>query len=358
MTAFCTLFADVSNGEVPVVISDVLVTSSGLPQRAARYEKIYIPTIGGVFPHISADSAISGLIQKLSLLPGGHCLAVAGDLSPILEFHAKLVDCGHDFEEISVLCEEFSSRISFVLLAKDSEDDRLITMTSESCRRLRNDKYGLALVGGSGESTLRKLMLQQKDAPIQGTESLSDVSKAFFLVSEALDLDSRDPSQTIEKSFGGYYEISTYDGSQFCKIDCVAYHFLRLGKLGDEDCWVLHKSFYHEYVSDDLIVRRIVWTRDEGGGIVWQDCYAIGDFHRYANMERAKVHIDETVPTTKWEVLCFEVGASKFRAVSAGRNLISLRKSEDRWFHDIDSTLMDQYAEAMAPLFLAQPEGQ
>jgi hypothetical protein len=171
MTAFCALFADVGNEEIPIVISDVLVTSRGVPPTNSRYEKTYLPTIGGVFPHVSAHATISGLIQKLSLLPGGHCLAVAGDLHPILDFHAQLVQQSHDFHGMYRVCQAFSDKVSFTLLVNDTVRSRRVTIASESCRRLRSDQYGLSIVGGSGESTLRRLMLKQKELNIRHERS-------------------------------------------------------------------------------------------------------------------------------------------------------------------------------------------
>ncbi|CAG9243703.1 hypothetical protein [Paraburkholderia caribensis] len=352
MTAFCALFADVGKEEIPIVISDVLVTSRGLPPTNGRYEKAYLPTIGGVFPHVSSEATISGLIQKLSLLPGGHCLAVAGDLSPILDFHAQLIQQSHDFDKMYRVCQAFSETVSFTLLVNDTARSRRVTIASESCRHLRSGQYELSIVGGSGESTLRRLLLKQKELSIRGTSDLGELSRAFFLVSEALDLDSKDPTQTLEKSFGGYYEIATYDGEKFIKFDRVAYHYVRLDIIDGENLWVLHKSIYHEYVNDDLIVRRVVWTREGVDGPVWQDCYAIGSFEKPADLRRAKAHIDDTVPTTEWEVLCFEIGALKFRTVSSRRNLVNLLKRGNRWFHETDAALLDEYVRLMQQSFV------
>ncbi|WP_321845840.1 hypothetical protein [Paraburkholderia bannensis] len=328
------------------MISDVLATTCSLPPKAGRYDKAYIPTVGGVFPHVADKVVISGLVQKLTLLPGGHCLAVAGDLPPIIEFHKQLVQQSHDFHEMCKICLAFCYTIDFTLVVNDTPRDRRVTLASESCRRLQSDQYGLAIVGGSGESTIRSLLFKQQPLEIHGTAGLSKLSRAFFLVSEALDLDSRDPTQTIEKSFGGYYEIATYDGEKFFKFDRVAYHYVRLDTFGSESYWVLHKSIYHEYVNGDLIVRRVVWAREDNGGSVWQDCYLIGDLQRPADNARATEHIGNTVPSTDWEVVCFEAGHSKFRAVSAGRNLVKVWKQADRWFHETDTALMDEYVEA------------
>jgi hypothetical protein len=78
MTVFCILNADVSRGESPILISDILLTESVyLDADDSRYRKTYIPSLGGTFPQFAPDSSIAGLTQKTHIFRNGICAVVA-----------------------------------------------------------------------------------------------------------------------------------------------------------------------------------------------------------------------------------------------------------------------------------------
>ena len=155
-------------------------------------------------------------------------------------------------------------------------------------------------------------------------------------MSDALDLDETNPSETLAKRFGAYYEITVYTGSTFKKIGNVAYHYLTARMSGGEVQWYIDKTFFHEYLDNDLVVRRIEWGHEHGRLAPWQDCYLIGGMQSDRNANDVRRLIEETAPAPIVEVLCISDGMNKARVVRWRKHLVSFRSAGDGWFPSID----------------------
>ena len=344
MTVFCVLFANVAAGEQPIIISDVLLTervrhSSG----GQRYEKTYIPSVGGMFPQISTRASISGLVQKTYVLESGHCVALSGDFESVQKFHRD-ISSRMKVDEIVEICLRYQDKLQFAALIHEPEVERLFVCATESCRQLSPGSYGLVLVGGRGHSTLRSLLIRHQDLPFKGDPGMEKIGRALCLISEALDMDESSPAETLGERFGAYYEITAFTGSEFTKIGNVAYHYLTLDFRDDSNRWMLKKSYYHEYLRSDLIVRRVLWAKDNDRSVVWQDCYIIGGLEKPVDMVGATQWIQNTAPAPFLEVLCVKVGQSKFRFVAKRRHVVRIRKEGDEWFPDVDEELIGPFS--------------
>lgn len=344
MTVFCILFADVSKGEQPIFISDILTTAelrhSG---DGERYEKTYIPSIGGTFPQISKSASISGLIQKTYILPVGHCLSLAGDFNSILKLYGDLKSAV-SIVEIGSIISRYKNSLQFAIAMLDRDADRIYICATESCRQLNPGSYGSVLIGGSGHSTLRKLLIDHQHRPFVGDPTLDSIGRALVLINEALEMDESAPAETLGERFGAYYEIAAFTGSEFVKIDNVAHHYVDIKIIDGVAHWIVEKSYYHEYCGDNLLVRRISWGKD----IVWQDCYAIGGFNGAVNMREIRLRVSDTAPTPMFEVLRLRFGDSRVRTVSNRRHLIKIRKEGGRWFGDVDNVAASELGNLIA----------
>jgi hypothetical protein len=348
MTVFCVLFADVGHGEQPIFISDVLLTE-GLRHSAdgERYGRTYIPSVGGTFPQVSPSASISGLMQKTYVLESGHCVSLAGDFEPIVNFYAD-IKSKTDLLDIAKTINRYQGTFQFAVAMLDDKAERIYLCATESCRQLTPGSYGTVLIGGSGHNTLRKLLIAHQQRPFSGDPALNSIGRALILINEALDMDESDPAETLGERFGAYYEITAFTGSKFVKIDNVAHHYLTIKFVDGVKHWILRKSYYHEYIGDDLVVRRVSWGQDNEQPVVWQDCYSIGGLKGPINMSAVKRRIHDTAPTPMIEVLCVQIENSRFRIVSDQRHLISIRREENRWFATIDDTVASDIANSMA----------
>ncbi|MBN3783261.1 hypothetical protein G3O06_37940 [Burkholderia sp. Ac-20345] len=344
MTVFCVLFADVSNGEQPIFISDVLLTAE-LRHSAdgERYEKTYIPSIGGTFPQVSQNASISGLIQKTYILPMGHCLSLAGDFESVLNFYAE-IKSKTDLFDVANIISRYKKSLQFAVAMLDRDTDRIYLCATESCRQLTPGSYGSVLIGGSGHNTLRKLLIAHQHRPFVGDPALDSIGRALVLINEALEMDESAPIETLGEHFGAYYEIAEFTGSQFVKIDNVAHHYVTIKIIDGTAHWILEKSYYHEYCGGNLLVRRISWGQD----FVWQDCYVIGGFNGPVNLREVQLRVSDTAPIPMFEVIRLKFETSNFRVVSNRRHLIKIRKEGDRWFGDVDNIAANELANYIA----------
>lgn len=348
MTVFCVLFANVANGEQPIIISDILLTE-GLRYSAdgKRYEKTYIPSLGGTFPQVSPDASIAGLIQKTYVLDNGHCVALAGDFEIVADFYSDIAS-KTDLVDIAKAVKRYQDALQFVVLMHDAEAEQIYLCATASCRKLTPGSYGMVLIGGSGHTTLRKLLIAHQQRPMVGDSTLKNLSRALILVNEALDMDESDPAETLGERFGAYYEITAFTGSRFVKIGDVAHHYLTVNFVDGVTHWVLKKSYYHEYLGNNLIIRRVTWGRDNEQSVVWQDCYAIGSLRGTANIPEVSHRIRDTAPMPTLEVLCVRIGKSSFRTVLEQRHLVKIRREESKWYPDIDQVVLDEIANSIA----------
>lgn len=342
MTAFCVLFANVAEGEKPIVISDVLLTDAvrqSFDDR--RYGRRYIPSIGGTFPQVSADVSIAGLVQKTCVLGNGHCMVVAGDLRRAARFCSEVASRSA-IGDIVEICRRYDGELQFVVLMNDSEGKTVYVCATESCRRLSPGSYGTVLLGGSGEGAWASLFMRHQGLPFKAGQESESLDRALCLVNEALDMDQSNRSETLGKRFGAYYETTAFTGSEFIKVGRVAHHYLTLDFTDNGSWWIIKKSYYHEYLDNDLIIRRISWGLDSEEPAVWQDCYVIGGLMSRVNAIEARRWIDETAPAPLAEVLCVQVGESKFRFVRWQRRLVTIRKEEGKWFPAVDREVIEE----------------
>lgn len=335
-------------GEKPIVISDVLLTDAvrqSFDER--RYQKRYIPSIGGTFPHESGGVSIAGLVQKTYVLDNGHCVVLAGDLRRAARFCSEVASRSA-IGDVVEICQRYSDELQFVVLVNDSESKTVHVCATESCRRLSPGSYGSVLLGGSGEGAWASLVVRHQDLLFKAGQESESLGRALCLVNEALDMDQSNRSETLGKRFGAYYEITAFTGSEFIKVARVAHHYLTLEFTDSESQWIIKRTYYHEYLDNDLIVRRISWGLDSEESAVWQDCYVIGGLMGRVNTIEARTWIDQTALAPLAEVLCVKVGESKFRFVRWHRRLVTIRKEEGKWFPAVDREVIEEISRAIA----------
>jgi hypothetical protein len=103
MTVFCILYSDVTSGEQPILISDVLITKgTRSSQEGRRYEKLYLPSIGGRFPDLPNKISIDGYIQKM-YVTDKYTFVVAGGYAAVENFHLKILS-SETIEEFVSVC--------------------------------------------------------------------------------------------------------------------------------------------------------------------------------------------------------------------------------------------------------------
>jgi hypothetical protein len=349
MTVFCALYSDVELGEEAVLISDVLLTTSVRQSNDGdRYRRTYIPSVGGTFPQVSGEVSIAGLGQKLYVTEAGACFAVAGDLERACRFHAAL-SLAQDIDEISKTCSLFKDDLQFAVFFPNRTKGTNHLCASMNCKVMRTGPYGLVVIGGSGETTLRQLLLRQAEQPIHGDETVLPIARALCLVNEVLAMDETHSDITLGARFGAYYEIAAYNDGIYLKLDHVAHHYLRFVTDGDHGYWSLTKSYYHEYLDEDLIVRRVVMGQENGESVVWQDCYIVGGLSGSLDLAASSSHIINRGPSPIWEVLSLDVGGCVVRIVSTARHLLKPRLSQGRWYFSIDEDVgRDVYREILS----------
>lgn len=347
MTVFCALYSDLEQGEDPIVISDVLITGGVRHSPdGERYRRTYIPSLGGTFPQVSSDFAIVGLGQKTYLTESGNCFSVAGDLDLVKALHAQLSAGNGVLHALTTCAPLKDADVQFAVFIADDAGAPLNLLHSATCNVFRPGSYGRVVIGGSGENTLRKLVLRQQDTTkLTGDNAIAPIARALCLINEALDWDESDPSETLGEKFGAYYEIAVYHNERFIKMGNIAHHFLTFKSEGDGGYWMYRKSYYHEYVGNDLVVRRITVGHDDNQSVAWQDCYVIGGLNAPVDETTARAHITGSAPTPAWEVLCLEVHGAVFRVVSSQRHLLNIRMSEGKWYFSVDEDLGKELAE-------------
>jgi len=350
MTVFCALFSDVASGEEPILISDVLLTK-GLHHSVdgARYRRTYIPSLGGTFPQVSPEASISGLGQKTYLLNTGGCFSVAGDLPRVLKFYSRLSEDG-EARNVIQTCSEYKDDIQFVVFIVDAAAKVLFLCASPDCTLMRPGSYGLVVIGGSGESTMRKLLLQHEERSLQGDSTLAPIARALCLINEALLMDENEPSATLGRRFGAYYELAKYEDGLFVKVGNIIHHYIKFVVGEDVNYWMVRKSYYHEYIGEDLVVRRITFDHEHTEISGWQDCYVIGGMSAPTDGTSAEAHINSFAPAPAWEVVCLEVSGIVFRVVSNRHHLIKISMSEGRWFLSIDEQLARELVDRILAL--------
>ncbi|VVD71985.1 hypothetical protein PAQ31011_00658 [Pandoraea aquatica] len=330
------------------MISDVLVTDDGWSSgKKPRYERTYIPSIGGTFPHVGPNAAISGMMQKTFLLPDGKCIAAAGGLQTVLSFRTQ-VEQAAGIDEVLDVCSRHVDELDFVFMSHCVEYQQLLVLATETCRRMTLDAYGAVIIGGSGESTIRRLVTEHAELPFSGEGGLATLGRALCLVNAALELDASVPQSTLGRRFGAYYEVTYFDGESFVKLDRTIHHFLAITLVEGLAAWFLSKSFYHEYVDGVLVARRITWGADEAKSFVWQDCYEIGGDAAPFPRGRFEEHINTVVPDPVIEVLNIKVGDRTFRFVSSQEKLVKIWQEDGRWFSDLDADMDKRLREIIA----------
>lgn len=348
MTIFSVLYANLATGEQPIVISDVLVTSSMLDSKSEeRYKKVYIPSVGGKFPHLSGNALIAGLMQKMYILDNGHFIVFAGNVGAAYDFYEAMQSI-KSADEFYSACKSHRNHLQFATFAVDLESEQAIICCSDDCNILQPGSYGTVIVGGSGESTVRKLLLKHQGMPFRGDEKLTTIGRALCLVSEALELDDNFPSLTLDKSFGAYYEISLYTGDSFVKLDRVLFSFWQVEIHDDGPTWTPTKMFYHEYVNGVLVVRRISVSMEAVGRVIWQDCYGIGGFGLSTSVDFVRSQVSMSAPRPIMEVASVEFNGATFRFVAMDAPIVDFKLSGETWDINIDYGLLKKYSEEIA----------
>ncbi len=339
MTVFCMLYSDLRAGEEPVVISDVLVTTSvRLAEQDQRYSRTYIPSIGGVYPQVASDASIAGLCQKLHVTPDGACIAFAGDLDSAVDFHHSLCRKG-DLQSVLDACTDFRGNLQFAVYFPDAARKTHYICHSDDCLNIATVAHGRVIIGGSGETTMKRLVLQHAMKPLAGDPNVMRIARALYLVNEALELDDANPEETLGNKFGAYYEIAAYEDGTFRKLDRVAHHYFRYVEGEDHGRLCLVRSYFHEYLGKDLIVRRVVAGMDGEQISVWQDCYVINGFDAPLDLAAAAPHINSHLSTPDWEVVSIDLGGYVSRVVSIEQPLVSSQLVDGRWYCTIDQEL-------------------
>lgn len=135
------------------------------------------------------------------------------------------------------------------------------------------------------------------------------------------------------------------------KLDHVAHHYLRFVDNDSDSYWSLTKSYYHEYLGDDLIVRRVAMGQENAESVVWQDCYVVGGLSGSRDLAASSSHIITRGPSPVWEVLSLDVGGYVLRMVSNARHLLKPRLSQGRWYFSIDEDVgREAYREIFSSL--------
>lgn len=339
MTVFCSLFSDVASGESPILISDVLLTGS--PRQTAdgeRYQRTYLPSIGGTFPDISNQATIVGVAQKMYITPFGGCFTFAGDFARAAKLHAALVE-QHDIRRIVEICGDFIDDLQMAICTPETDGGINYVLASRSCTSLRPGPYGQVFIGGSGEASLRRLLLKQAQLPMHGDASLQPIASALCLVNEALQMDARQPSQTLGERFGAYYEIAAYTEGRYAKLDHVAHHYFLF--VGDDTngYWQLARSYFHEYLGNDLIVRTVAVGHEQGEPALFQECHVVGGLNAPIELDNATARTQCAGVSTHWEVVSLEIAGYTFRRVLRGRRLVEFRIDGGRWHFGIEPRL-------------------
>lgn len=345
MTIFAVLYSDVSKGELPIIISDVLVTSgSFVVQTGERYGKVYLPSVGGKFPHLTSQESIAGLIQKTYVISDAHSVVFAGGIREAKNFYEDMVSAKSYEEKVSV-CEKYRGCLQFVNCFADVQTQSTFVVATDDCNYLEPGDYGLVIVGGSGESSIRDLLLQHQALPFCGEKELAPYARALCLVSAAIDLDEKLPAKTIEKKFGGYYEVSLFLDGKFLKLEGVQYSYWKIEVFDGRINWVPSKIYFHEYIAGVLVVRRVSFSSKEENFAIWQDCYGISGFESSMLPSEACNKALEHIPLPFIEVASVEIDGDVFRFVAMTQPLVSFRQEGGRWFPDINTKLLDAYAE-------------
>ncbi|WP_312315884.1 hypothetical protein [Stenotrophomonas sp.] len=199
--------------------------------------------------------------------------------------------------------------------------------------------HGRVIIGGSGETTMKRLVLQHAMKPLAGDPNVMRIARALYLVNEALELDDANPEETLGNKFGAYYEIAAYEDGTFRKLDRVAHHYFRYVEGEDHGRLCLVRSYFHEYLGKDLIVRRVVAGMDGEQISVWQDCYVINGFDAPLDLAAAAPHINSHLSTPDWEVVSIDLGGYVSRVVSIEQPLVSSQLVDGRWYCTIDQEL-------------------
>lgn len=347
MTVFCILFADVTNGEEPIVISDVLVTSEMLGNNTERYQKIYLPSIGGTFPHLTGVSSIKGYIQKTYIV-GRRTFVAAGTLNAAHGFYDEM-HSAETFEKFWSACSQYKDDLQFASFALESSTSQIYLCCTDSCRQMQLGDYGYVIVGGSGESTIRNLLLKHQSLGFDGDKAMAPIARALCLVSEAIDLDDTAPSQSLQRLFGGYYEISYFSHDAFFKLERVLFSFWEVVIQDNGPQWMPTKMFFHEYVDGVLVVRRITISSESGeSAVIWQDCYGIGGFSASSSNELVRSKVSTSIPEAIMEVASVELNGACFRFVSLDKPIIRFEAAGDRWVTKIDYQLLQHYSASIA----------
>lgn len=339
MTVFCMLYSDLDANEEPVLISDVLITTTvRLAEQDQRYSRTYIPSVGGVYPQVASDASIAGLCQKLHVTPAGACIAFAGDLDSAVRFHHSLCSKG-DLQSVLDACADVQGKLQFAVYFPDSARRTHYICHSGDCLNIATVAHGRVIIGGSGETTMKRLVLQHASKPLSGDEKVMRIARALYLVNEALELDDANPGQTLGKKFGAYYEVAAYEDGSFRKLDRVAHHYFRYIEGEDQGRLCLVRSYFHEYFGKDLIVRRVVAGMEGDQFSVWQDCYVINGFDAPLDLAGAVPHINSHLSIPEWEVVSIDIGGHVSRVVSTRQPLVSSRLVDGRWYCTIDQKL-------------------
>lgn len=348
MTVFIILYGNLANGEQPIVISDVLLTSSAQDlSNEERYKKTYIPSVGGKFPHLSGNALISGLMQKLYILDNGHLMVFAGNVRDAGEFHdaQQLVK---NSNELFSVCRSYRNRIQFAILALDVESKSVLLCCSDDCNVLEPGSYGKVIIGGSGESVVRDLILKHQVLPFCGDEYWAEIARALCLVSEALSLDDSFPSRTLDNGFGAYYEIGIFANDSFIKLERVLFSFWEVTIQDDNPRWMPTKMFFHEYVDGILVVRRITLAHEAGDRVIWQDCYGIGGLGVNSSTNRACSEVSMTIPQPIIEMASVEFEGATFRFFEMNQSIVKFKSLGKNWDIEINFDLLKKYSEKIA----------
>lgn len=337
MTVFCVLFADLEKQKNPIIISDVLLTEEiRLLNNNERYKRTYIPSIGGIFPQIRPNISLAGMVQKTYILDETCCVTFAGNAADIVNFYQK-IKSQQNISQIISCCNYYKDKIQFSILFHDTEKKTIYLCATDSCRVLDTEAYGKILIGGSGESTLRELLIAHQNFLHDGTPHFEPIARALFLVNAALELDEINNSKTLGKGFGAYYEISIFLDPIFVKLDCVSHHYMSIE--GADSALVLKKSYYHEYIEEDLIVRRVTYANENNQISIWQDCYVIKNIESKGNKNYEK-YINSEIKNIEFEVISIKINGNYIRLFHNRKTLIKTYIKNNRWFIGFDEDIL------------------